>query len=395
VRGERELRIAVVGGDGIGPEVIDAAIPAIDAAAATGGGGKISWERLPYGADHYLKTGETLPDAALQHLRQEVDAIFLGAVGDPRVPGNEHARDILLGLRFKLDLFINFRPCVLLHPDLSVLKSTARRGGSEEASAIDFVIFRENTEGPYLSRGSWKNVGTPQEEQVSEDVNTAAKVERIIRAAFTWARAKGKTLVTMADKSNAIPAHRLWSRMLRRVGEDFPEIQRELHYVDALAMELVQRPERFQVIVTTNGVSAAPITVALSPLAPGLLSANEQGSGQGAILVAGTNQVASPARPVNRTEAISIYCLGLGAVANPPASGTPAPFNAPVSTTNAPTVQVGGVPGTVLFSGLAPGFTGLYQVNVQMPLNAPTGASIPVVLSFGSVISNTVTIAVQ
>src|SRR5213594_1855838 len=140
----RTAKIAVIAGDGIGPEVIEAAIPILDRAAANHGF-SLAWERLPYSADHYLKTGETLPDAAFGHLRDDVDAIFLGALGDPRVPGNEHARDILLGLRFRLDLYVNFRPVTLLHPDLTPLRGNARR--------IDFVIFRENTEGVYLGRG--------------------------------------------------------------------------------------------------------------------------------------------------------------------------------------------------------------------------------------------------
>jgi 3-isopropylmalate dehydrogenase len=254
---KRTFQVAVIPGDGIGPEVIDAAIPSIDAAAHASGA-SISWERLPYGAEHYLQTGETLPEGAFQHLRDDVDAVFLGAVGDPRIPGNEHARDILLGLRFKLDLYINFRPSVLLAADLCPLRPTASTAGEERLASgstgrhIDFVMFRENTEGPYLARGSAKNVGTAEEEQISEDVNTAPKVERIIRAAFTWARTHGRSLVTMADKSNAIPAHRLWQRLFQSIGEEFKEIQREHRYVDALAMELVQRPERFQVIVTTN-----------------------------------------------------------------------------------------------------------------------------------------------
>src|SRR5688572_23193051 len=164
VLSSRPHRVAVIGGDGIGPEVIEAAIPVIER-AATQHGARLAWERLPYGADHYLETRETLPDAAFQHLRDDVDAIFLGALGDPRVPGNEHARDILLGLRFRLDLYINFRPCQLLHPDLCPLKTVGRSDGQTVGRpVIDFVIFRENTEGLYLARGSSKNVGTPQEE---------------------------------------------------------------------------------------------------------------------------------------------------------------------------------------------------------------------------------------
>ncbi len=245
----KQHRIAVIGGDGIGPEVVDAALPVLDRAAARHGFG-CAWEQLPYGADHYLKTGETLPDAGFRHLRDDVDAIFVGALGDPRVPENEHARDILLGLRFRLDLYINFRPVTLLHPSLTPLRSAGGTQGlstADETPAIDFVIFRENTEGLYLGR-----TRTEGDAEVAEEVNTHRGVHRIIRAAFEWADAHGRTLVTMADKSNAIPAHRLWQREFHDVASAFPNIQAEHRYIDALAMELVRRPERFQVIVTNN-----------------------------------------------------------------------------------------------------------------------------------------------
>ena len=229
--------VAVIAGDGIGPEVIEAAIPVLEAAARKHGCA-LDWEHLPFSADHYLKTKETLPDAAFRHLRDDVDAIFLGALGDPRVPGNEHARDILLGLRFRLDLYINFRPVTLLHPDLTPLKTT---------KPIDFVIFRENTEGVYLGRGRAKG-----DEHIAEEVNTGKGVERIIRAAFEWAKAHGKTRVTMSDKSNAVPAHRIWQEKFKAVAADHPKVTAEHRYVDALAMELVREPARFQVIVTNN-----------------------------------------------------------------------------------------------------------------------------------------------
>jgi 3-isopropylmalate dehydrogenase len=230
-------RVAVIAGDGIGPEVIEAAIPVLGQAAAAAGFA-LEWERLPYSADHYLATGETLPDKAFAHLRDDVDAIFLGAIGDPRVPGNEHARDILLGLRFRLDLYINFRPVQLLHPDLTPLKA---------GRPIDFVIFRENTEGVYLGRGHISG-----DEYVAEEINTAKGVDRIIRAAFAWAKDHGKTRVTMSDKSNAVPAHRIWQERFKAVAVDYPGIQTEHRFVDALAMEMVREPERFQVIVTNN-----------------------------------------------------------------------------------------------------------------------------------------------
>ena len=233
----RTGKIAVIAGDGIGPEVIEAAIPILDRAAAKHGFG-LQWERLPYSADHYLRTKETLPDAAFRHLRDDVDAIFLGALGDSRVPGNEHARDILLGLRFKLDLYVNFRPVELLHPDLTPLRNPG---------TIDFVIFRENTEGQYLGRGR-----SSGDEHVAEEVNTGKGVERIVRAAFEWAKAHGKTRVTMSDKSNAIPTHRIWQETLKRIAREYPTITAEHRYVDALAMELVREPARFEVIVTNN-----------------------------------------------------------------------------------------------------------------------------------------------
>jgi len=234
-------RVAVIAGDGIGPEVIEAAIPVIEKAAAAHGV-SIRWERLPYSADHYLKTGETLPDPAFNHLRDDVDAIFLGAIGDPRVPGNEHARDILLGLRFRLDLYINFRPVQLLHPDLTPLRGDGRSGGQ-----IDFVIFRENTEGVYLGRGRISG-----EEYIAEEVNTAKGVDRIIRAAFEWARAHGKTRLTMSDKSNAVPAHRIWQERFKAIAAERSGITAEHRFVDALALEMVRDPGRFQVIVTNN-----------------------------------------------------------------------------------------------------------------------------------------------
>ena len=251
----RTFRVATIGGDGIGPEGVRAAIPVLEQAAALEDA-RLSWEPLPLGADHYLATGETLPQTTFEHLRDEVDAILLGALGDPRVPGNEHARDILLGLRFRLDLYVNFRPVKLYHPDLTPLRLAERRnGGTAERGtgrSIDFVIFRENTEGSYLARGTSSGEGTPDEEQITHEVHTAPKVARIIRAAFEWAVAHGRTLVTMSDKSNAIPAHRLWQRLFTEIGAEYAGIQREHRHVDALAMEFVRMPERFQVVVTSN-----------------------------------------------------------------------------------------------------------------------------------------------
>ena len=233
----KRYRVATIAGDGIGPEVIGAALPVLQAAAKRHGFA-LDVEALPYGADHYLATKETLPEHAFTHLRDDVDAILLGAVGDPRVPGNEHARDILLGLRFRLDLYINLRPVQLLHPDLSPLKNTA---------AIDFTIFRENTEGVYTGKGRIAG-----DEYIAEEVNTTQGVERIIRAAFEYAVRNGRKRVTMSDKSNAVPAHRIWQSSFKQIAAEFPGIATEHRFVDALAMELVREPQRFEVIVTNN-----------------------------------------------------------------------------------------------------------------------------------------------
>jgi len=245
----KRYKIAVIPGDGIGPEVVDAALGPMETAARKHDFA-LDLERLPYSADHYLRTGETLPDPAFRHLRDDVDAILLGAIGDPRVPGNEHARDILLGLRFRLDLYVNFRPVQLLHPDLTPLSAVKGGGGRARAGQgypIDFVIFRENTEGVYLGRGRIEG-----DQYIAEEVNTAKGVERIVRAAFDWAKAHGKARVTMSDKANAVPAHRIWQETFRQVAAQYAGIEAEHRYVDALAMELVREPERFDVIVTNN-----------------------------------------------------------------------------------------------------------------------------------------------
>jgi 3-isopropylmalate dehydrogenase len=238
-------KVAVVPGDGIGKEVIAEALKVVRASGAP-----VDCTEFDWSADRYLRDGTTIPADGFQMLARDFAAILVGALGDPRVPGNEHARDILLGLRFRLDLYINFRPTHLFHPKLSPLRIDRRSDGG--STAIDFVIFRENTEGQYTGRGHSEFLGTPDETHVSEELNTRKGVARIIEAAFAWAAANGKTRVTMSDKSNAIPFQRLWGRLFQEIGERFPAIQREHRYVDALALELVREPERFQVIVTTN-----------------------------------------------------------------------------------------------------------------------------------------------
>jgi 3-isopropylmalate dehydrogenase len=237
-------KLAVIAGDGIGPEVVREALKVLDAVEAVHHPG-ITVETLPYGADHYLSTGITIPPAEMQRLSRDVDAILVGAIGDPRVPGNEHARDILLGMRFQLDLYVNERPARLFDDRLTPLKGKTVRD-------LDLVVFRENTEGLYVSMGGAFKVGTPDEITIAEELNTRKGVERIIRHAFSWARAHGRTRVTMADKANAIPAHALWRRVFDEVGAEYGDVTRDTRYIDAMAMDLVRTPESFQVIVTGN-----------------------------------------------------------------------------------------------------------------------------------------------
>ncbi|MBX5481532.1 MAG: isocitrate/isopropylmalate dehydrogenase family protein [Myxococcaceae bacterium] len=237
-------RIAVIPGDGAGIEVIDAALPLLEQLNQVHGLG-LSFERFEFGAERYLKTGEALPPGQIDIFRRDFDAILFGAVGDPRVKGQVHAREILLGLRFGLDLYVNFRPCRLLADRLSPLKGKGRK-------EIDFVVFRENTEGQYNGLGGVFKKGTPDELAISEEINTRKGVERVIRAAFAWAKRNQKTRVAMADKNNAIPAHELWLRTFKEVAAEYPEIEAKHFYVDNLAMQLVLQPESFQVIVTTN-----------------------------------------------------------------------------------------------------------------------------------------------
>ncbi len=207
----------------------------------------LSFEMVEWdlGADRFLREGVTITEEEFRSLADDHDAILMGALGDPRVPGNEHARDILLGLRFRLDLYVNYRPCVLLAPDLCPLKRVK--------VPVRLEIFRENTEGCYVGMGGVFKKGTPHEVAIEEDVNTRTGVERIVRAAFDFARAKHRTRVTLVDKANAMRhAGGLWRRVFAEVGEGFPEVEREEMYVDAMAMDLVRRPERYSVIVTSN-----------------------------------------------------------------------------------------------------------------------------------------------
>ena len=242
--GATMTRIATIPGDGIGIEVTREAVAVLRAVAQVTGA-RFEFQEFPYGADHFLRTGETLPQDGYERL-QTFDAILLGALGDPRVPDNRHAADILLGLRFRLDLYVNERPVRLLDERLCPLKGRTRKD-------IDFLIFRENTEGLYAGVGGFFKKGTPDELAVQQDINTRKGVERIIRHAFEQARARGRKRVLMTDKSNALTyGHDLWQRVFWEVAADHPDLEASHMYVDALAMQLLKDPTPYEVIVTCN-----------------------------------------------------------------------------------------------------------------------------------------------
>jgi 3-isopropylmalate dehydrogenase len=238
-------KAAVVPGDGIGQEVVPQGVRILEHLAAREGF-DLTLEDFDLGAERYLRDGTTLPDDTLELWRSEYDAIFLGALGDPRVPTNVHAKEILLGSRFKLDLFINLRPIRLLDARYCPLKG-------KSPDDLDIMVFRENTEGLYTGIGGQFKRDTPDEVTIEAEMNTRKGVERIIRAAFEWADANGRTSVCMSDKSNAMRhGHDLWQRVFRAVAAEYPAIEPFHLYVDVLCMELVRAPERFDVIVTNN-----------------------------------------------------------------------------------------------------------------------------------------------
>jgi len=243
--GGSAAQIAVIPGDGIGKEVTPEAVKVLRAVTSAGGR-SIEFVEFDWGADKYLAEGVSLPPGAVEMLRDEFDAILFGALGDPRVPSNQHAADILLGLRFKLDLYVNARPAELLHDRLTPLRDRTERD-------IRMVVFRENTEGLYVGVGGFFKKGTADEIALQEDVNSRKGVERIIRYAFDYARQHKLKRVCMSDKSNAMTfAHDLWQRVFKEVRKEYPEIDSRHLYIDTLAMEVVRDPSQFDVIVTCN-----------------------------------------------------------------------------------------------------------------------------------------------
>jgi 3-isopropylmalate dehydrogenase len=240
-------KIAVIPGDGIGKDVIPVAVKVVEAARAP-----VEPTYFDWGADRYLRDGTMVPAEGFAVLARDFDAILIGAVGDPRVPSNIHAKEILLGMRFKMDLYANVRPVRLLDASLCPLKNI-------EPKDVDFVVIRENTEGVYTDSGGVFKQGTADEIAIQEDINTRKGVERVIRYAFEYAsynkKADGtpRSRVLMCDKSNAMThAGSLWQRIFKLVAAEYSQVKSEHMYVDALCMQMVRDPRPFDVIVTNN-----------------------------------------------------------------------------------------------------------------------------------------------
>lgn len=241
---QKAHRIAVIPGDGIGVEVTAEATKILRTLAPRLKT-PIELTQFDWGAERWLRDKTTLPPGAMEELRDHYSAILFGAIGDPRVPDQVHARDILLGLRFQLDLYVNLRPVKLLDEALTPLKGKTPKD-------IDMLVFRENTEGLYAGVGGNFKKGTPDEIAINEDVNTRKGVERILRAAFVAARGRRKKLC-MSDKANALPqAHGLWQRCFKELQKEYSDVESSHLYVDVAAMEMVRAPERFDVLVTSN-----------------------------------------------------------------------------------------------------------------------------------------------
>jgi len=247
VRVSAKKRIAVIPGDGIGKEVIPQALRVLEAIGAD-----LAFTHFDWGADRYLADKTTVPPDGFAMLARDFDAILVGAFGDPRVPSNIHAKEILLGMRFKMDLYANVRPVRLMDASLCPLKGVEPRD-------VDFVVIRENTEGVYGDLGGVFKQGTPDEIAIQEDINTRKGVERIIRYAFEYCAAHKKSdgsprrRVLLCDKSNAMThAGGLWQRAFKEVGAEYTQIEKQHMYVDALCMQMIRDPRAFDVIVTNN-----------------------------------------------------------------------------------------------------------------------------------------------
>jgi tartrate dehydrogenase/decarboxylase/D-malate dehydrogenase len=237
------FRIAVIGGDGIGPEVIDQAIRVADKAIQREGG-KFVWNHLPWSSAYYKKTGRMMPDDGWEILKQH-DAILFGAIGSPDVPDHVTIHGILLPMRRKFDQYVNLRPAYLFDGVPSPLRDKA-------PGSIDMMVYRENTEGEYAPIGGRLYEGTPHEIAIQTNTFTRRGIERIIRAAFEGARKRRKK-VTSITKSNAMQFGMvLWDEVFKIVARDYPDVQTSSLLVDAAAMDFVRKPETFDVVVASN-----------------------------------------------------------------------------------------------------------------------------------------------
>jgi 3-isopropylmalate dehydrogenase len=237
-------RIAVIAGDGIGPEVVREGLRVLDR-IATQEGFRVELSHYPFGAEHYLKTKEIFPDSAYDEIARH-DAILLGAIGDPRIEVGLLEFGIISRLRFGLDLYVNLRPVKLYAEHLCPLKDK----GPDD---VDFIVVRENTEDAYAGMRGFFKKGTPDEVATQEIIFTRKGVERVVRYAFELTRARGRAnKLTLVDKANAVRAMDLWTRVFAEVGAEYPDITREHNYIDAACMYVVKNPEWFDVVVTSN-----------------------------------------------------------------------------------------------------------------------------------------------
>jgi 3-isopropylmalate dehydrogenase len=239
-----EHNIAVVAGDGIGPEVVREGLKVLVAASEVYGF-RAKLTQYPYGTEHFLKTGEELPAKALDEMKQQ-GAILLGAIGDPRVEVGRIERAVIAGMRWGLDLYVNLRPIKLYDARLCPLKD-------KTPDDVDFVVVRENTEDAYRTSPKFTDKGGPDEVAIQEMLYTRKGVERIIRYAYDLCRKRNdKKQLTLVDKANAVRAQDLWTRVFAEVGKEFPDVKQDHGYVDATCAWFLKTPEFYDTIVTTN-----------------------------------------------------------------------------------------------------------------------------------------------
>ncbi|HET7699540.1 MAG TPA: isocitrate/isopropylmalate family dehydrogenase [Candidatus Limnocylindria bacterium] len=238
----RSHSIAIIGGDGIGPEVTRAALRVLDAAERRFGF-TTSRQEYPWSSARYVDAGARVGPADVQALRTH-EAILFGAIGDPRAPRGVVEREIIFGLRQGLQLFVNLRPITLYDERLTPLRG-------KRAADIDMIVVRENTEDVYTQPGAITGTGK-DEVGIAPMRFTRPGIERVVRYAFALARSRPKKHLTLVDKSNAIPIQELWRTIFEEIGAEFPDVRRDAMYVDATCMWMVQKPEQFDTIVTTN-----------------------------------------------------------------------------------------------------------------------------------------------